>query len=242
MPGARRVGASQRCNRIAFEAPPSVRSGLGDQTYQGLVIVGTRTGFNSRVHQKDLTMIFFPAVRLAFATAALVASMSGASAFELNSPDIAAGGAIPQTFAFNGFGCTGQNVSPALTWSAPPGDAKSFAVFVHDPDAKTGGAGFWHWVAIDIPATARTLPQGAGDSGGKALPSGARQIASDFGAKNWGGPCPPGGEPAHRYIFTVYALKVAKLELPENPTASLTGFIANMNAISSASFTANYGR
>jgi Raf kinase inhibitor-like YbhB/YbcL family protein len=187
-------------------------------------------------------MLIFSAGRLAFAAATLAASLSGASVFDLSSPDIAAGSAIPQTFAFNGFGCTGSNISPTLAWRDPPADTKSFAVFVHDPDAKTGGAGFWHWVAVDIPASSRTLPQGAGDNGSKTLPPGARQIANDFGAKNWGGPCPPSGEAAHRYNFTVYALKVAKLEIPDNSTASLTGFMANMNAIASASFTANYGR
>jgi Raf kinase inhibitor-like YbhB/YbcL family protein len=183
-----------------------------------------------------------PSHRLALAIGLLAASFAGASAFELTSPDIAAGSSVPQTFAFNGFGCTGQNVSPALTWRDPPADTKSFAVFVHDPDAKSGGAGFWHWAAIDIPATARTLAQGAGDQSGKALPAGARQIASDFGSQSWGGPCPPQGEAAHRYVFTVYALKVGKLELPPNPTASLTGFMTNINAISSATFTATYGR
>jgi Raf kinase inhibitor-like YbhB/YbcL family protein len=187
-------------------------------------------------------MITFSTVRFSLAVTALAASISGAAAFDLSSPDIKAGSAIPQPFSFNGFGCTGQNISPALAWRDPPADTKSFAVFVHDPDAKTGGAGFWHWVAIDIPAATRALPQGAGDIAGKALPAGARQIASDFGTRNWGGPCPPSGDAAHSYIFTVYALKVAKLELPENPTASLTGFMTNMNAIASATFTASYGR
>ena len=64
----------------------------------------------------------------------------------------------------------------------------------------------------------------------------------DCGATGWGGPCPPKGNKAHRYNFTVYALKVEKLELPANPTASLTGFMVNANSLGKASFTARYGR
>jgi Raf kinase inhibitor-like YbhB/YbcL family protein len=173
---------------------------------------------------------------------AMAGSLSSAHAFELSSPDIAQDKPIAQKFAFNGFGCTGENLSPALAWKDAPEGTKSFAIFVHDPDAKTGGAGFWHWAAIDIPATTMSLPQGAGAEGGKMLPAGAKLVASDFGSKSYSGPCPPQGDAAHQYVFTVYALKVEKLELPENPTASLTGFMTNMNALGSASLTSVYGR
>ena len=91
-------------------------------------------------------------------------------------------------------------------------------------------------------ATGSGLPQGAGAGDGKALPAGAQQIATDFGAPGWGGPCPPAGDTPHRYNFTVYALKVDKLELPANATASLTGFMVNSNAIAKASLSARYGR
>jgi Raf kinase inhibitor-like YbhB/YbcL family protein len=172
----------------------------------------------------------------------LLAAASSATAFELTSKDIAIGQTIDQAFVLNDFGCTGQNHSPELAWSNAPEGTKSFAVFVHDPDAKTGGAGFWHWSVIDIPATATGLARDAGLKDGKTLPSGARQVATDFGAPGWGGPCPPQGEKAHRYNFTVYALKLAKLELPPHPTASLAGFVVNANALASAAFTAPYGR
>lgn len=176
--------------------------------------------------------------------AALVAVCASAQAqnFELASSDIAPDQSIGARFVFNGFGCTGQNVSPGLSWKNAPAGTKSFAVMVHDPDAPTGGAGFWHWVVVNIPATGSGLPQGAGAGDGKALPAGAQQIATDFGAPGWGGPCPPAGDTPHRYNFTVYALKVDKLELPANATASLTGFMVNSNAIAKASLSARYGR
>ena len=81
---------------------------------------------------------------------------------------------------------------------------------------------------------------GAADS--KTLGEGARQINTDLGRPGWGGPCPTHGRKPHRYNFTVYALKVDKLELPPNATASLTGFMVNGNALAKASITAKYGR
>jgi Raf kinase inhibitor-like YbhB/YbcL family protein len=171
-----------------------------------------------------------------------VAPNSSAQTFQLQSADIAAGQAIAQTFAFNGFGCTGQNLSPALSWSNAPAETKSFAVMVHDPDAVTGGAGFWHWVVVNLPAETTGLARGVGTADGRALPESARQIASDFGVPGWGGPCPPVGDKPHRYTFTVYALKVQKLDLPSTATASLSGFMVNANAIGKASFTSTYGR
>lgn len=170
------------------------------------------------------------------------APASNAATFQLQSADIAAGQAIPQTHAFNGFGCTGQNTSPALSWRNPPAGTKSFAIMVHDADAVTGGAGFWHWAVLNLPAAATGLARGAGTADGRALPEGARQIATDFGTPGWGGPCPPTGDKPHRYTFTVYALKVERLDLPPTATASLSGFMVNANAIGEASFTSTYGR
>jgi phosphatidylethanolamine-binding protein (PEBP) family uncharacterized protein len=75
--------------------------------------------------------------------AGTTAAKAGAPAFTLTSPDLA-GGVFTDKFVLNGFGCTGQNVSPALTWSNAPSGTKSFALQVHDPDAPTG-SGLWHW-------------------------------------------------------------------------------------------------
>ena len=172
----------------------------------------------------------------------LAHSHAQAQSFELSSTDIGNGGAIAQSFAFNDFGCTGQNLSPALNWRDAPKGTQSLAVMVHDADAVTGGAGFWHWAVINLPAGASGLIRGAGSLESKALPVGARQIATDFGTPAWGGPCPPAGDKPHRYTFTVYALKVDKLDLPSNATASLAGFMVNANSLGKASFTATYGR
>jgi Raf kinase inhibitor-like YbhB/YbcL family protein len=165
-----------------------------------------------------------------------------ADGLELSSPEIKVNEPIPAAQVFNGFGCTGQNISPALNWKNAPAGTKSFAVMVHDPDAPTGGAGFWHWVVLNLPASTTGLPRGAGTADGKGLPAGAKQITTDYGNPGWGGPCPPQGSEPHMYYFTVYALKVDKLDLPANATASLAGFMINANAIDKAVITAFYSR
>ncbi len=163
------------------------------------------------------------------------------NAFSLSSPDFAPDSLIPQSFEFNGFGCSGENKSPALRWSGAPSDAKGFAVTVYDPDAPTG-SGWWHWFVVDIPASATGLPPDAGAIGGAKLPRGARHVRIDYGFAGWGGPCPPPGDKPHRYVFTVHALKVDKLEIPDDATAALAGFMVTANTIAKASFTAKYGR
>src|SRR5260370_6704496 len=110
-------------------------------------------------------------IAIAYVTAAIVvglASAGAASALTLTSSDIKQGGKIADEQVFNSFGCSGQNVSPALVWSGAPKGTKSFAVSMYDPDAPTG-SGFWHWWVVNIPADATSLPKGAG--GGTGVPA-----------------------------------------------------------------------
>jgi Raf kinase inhibitor-like YbhB/YbcL family protein len=175
--------------------------------------------------------------------ALLLGCAAGANAgdFTLSSPDVAANSTLANAHVFNGMGCSGDNVSPQLAWSGAPAGTESFALTVYDPDAPTG-SGFWHWVVVNIPASATGLARGAGTADGKALPAGSVQVATDFGVPGFGGPCPPTGDKPHRYIFTLFALKTPKLELPERATAAVTGFMIHFNVIAKTSFTAYYGR
>lgn len=161
--------------------------------------------------------------------------------FTLESPDIPAGGSVPAHFEFDGFGCSGRNESPVLRWSRPPEGTRSLALTVFDPDAPTG-SGWWHWVVVDIPADATGLQANAGARGGAGLPAGARQIRNDYGAFAWGGMCPPPGDKPHRYVFTLYALGVERLDIPDDATAALAGFMLQANTLGKAGFTATYGR
>lgn len=178
----------------------------------------------------------------ALALSSLTLACSGALAFQLSSPDIAPGATIAGKQVYKGFGCEGDNVSPALSWKGAPAGTRSYALMVHDPDAPTGGAGWWHWIVYNLPAGVTSLPEGAGSADGVRLPAGAVQAKTDFGAPGWGGPCPPAGDKPHRYVFTVYALKVESIDVPEGASASLVGFMVNANAIARATLTGRYGR
>ncbi len=127
------------------------------------------------------------------------------------------------------------------TASAAPGRTSRPRLLCHDPDAPTGGAGWWHWLALNIPAPVGQLAQDAGRADGSGLPSGAVQVNTDFGGPGWGGPCPPVGDKPHRYIFTLYALKVDKLDA-SGGTASLAGYMVNGNAIAKTKLIGKFGR
>lgn len=167
------------------------------------------------------------------------ASHALASGFTLVSSDL--GGQLTEQQVFSGFGCQGQNISPALKWSNAPAGTKSFAVTVYDPDAPTG-SGWWHWLVFNIPVEVSELPAGAGGSNGGPLPKGSIQGMTDFGKPQFGGACPPAGDKAHQYIFTVFALDEAKLSLDAQAAPAMVGFVLNQHAIAKASLIAYYQR
>lgn len=163
------------------------------------------------------------------------------SGFLLVAPDIPQGALIPERFAEH------RRVSPRLKWSGVPAGALSFALAVTDPDLPAEfnfPRSFAHWLVCNIPGHIRELPEGASHS--LAMPSGAIELNSDFVTfgipgfdHGWGGPWPP--DRSHRYVFTLYALKAARLSIA--PDADLAAFAAAVMpvAIDQASFTAVYG-
>jgi Raf kinase inhibitor-like YbhB/YbcL family protein len=93
-----------------------------------------------------------------------------------------------------------RNASPPLAWTAPPENAKSFALICDDPDAPVGT---WvHWVLFNLPATTRELPENVAPE--KTLGYGEKQGKNDWGKIGYGGPAPPSG--THRYYFKICAL------------------------------------
>lgn len=180
-------------------------------------------------------------VALIMLTSLLTAQAVMADSFSLASAQLKEAGRIADEQVFNGFGCQGGNVSPALQWKGAPADTKSFAVTVYDPDAPTG-SGWWHWVIFNIPADVTHLAKGAGNPHENLAPVGSVQSRTDFGKPGYGGPCPPTGDKPHRYQFTVYALKTDKLPLDENAPAAMVGFYLQQNLIKKAALRAQYGR
>lgn len=164
----------------------------------------------------------------------LVAGTS--QALQLTSDDIQEGHPMAKTFEYSSWGCDGGNLSPQLSWKDAPAGTKSFAITAYDPDAPTG-SGFWHWIALDIPADVHQLPRGANMS-----KLGGKEVRIDYGTVGYGGVCPPAGDGMHRYQFTVWALPKAELGLTKDTPAAVVGFTLNSIALDKATLTATYTR
>mgnify|MGYP003645947657 FL=1 len=159
--------------------------------------------------------------------------------FTLSSKNL--GGQATKLEEFNGFGCSGENSSPQLSWSNAPEGTKSFAITMYDPDAPTG-SGFWHWVVFDIPANVNELVKNAGNVSQNLAPKGAIQSTTDYGIKGFGGPCPPEGHGYHEYIITVFALKTDKLGLNDSINPAIVGFNLWNQTLAKASIVMYYKR
>ncbi len=174
--------------------------------------------------------------------ALLVPAAVLAAPFTVESAEVKPNAKMAEAQVYKGFGCEGGNISPSLTWKGAPAGTKSFAVTMYDPDAPTG-SGWWHWVVFNIPADTTSIPAGAGDPASGKMPKGAVQSRTDFGKPGYGGPCPPQGDKPHRYIITVYALKVDKLsDVDENSAGAMVGFMTKASGLGKATLTAAYGR
>jgi Raf kinase inhibitor-like YbhB/YbcL family protein len=161
--------------------------------------------------------------------------------FGLRSPAFENGGKFPQKYSEDNL------TSPPLTWEGVPAGTKSFALAMTDPDVPEAfnfPRVFYHWILYDIPASVTGLAEGASPGGN--LPAGAKELNTDFVtfqmpgyAAHYGGPWPPDAE--HRYVFTLYALKAEKLDLPG--TASHEDFAKAVlpQTIASTTLTGLYG-
>lgn len=167
--------------------------------------------------------------------------MAESSGFRIWSPSFQPGGTLPMAQVYDGWGLSGGNTSPGLEWAGAPPGTKSFAVTVFDPDAPTG-SGWWHWLIFNIPPSVTKLPAGAGDPKKGLAPAGSVQSRNDYNTLGFGGAGPPPGDEPHRYVFTVFALKVDRLDLAPDSPGAMVGFNLNANAIAKASVTATFGR
>jgi len=148
-----------------------------------------------------------------------------AASIELTSPAFAAGATIPKRFT-----CSGAGTSPPLRWSGVPPRAKELDLLVEDPDA----GNFVHWAVLGMSPRLTAIAQGA-------APAGAVQLKNGFGDRGWGGPCPPEGKGAHRYLFALYATD-AGLGLGEDASADDVHSELADHAIARGTLTGRFGR
>ncbi|MEE1783962.1 YbhB/YbcL family Raf kinase inhibitor-like protein [Streptomyces sp. SP17BM10] len=154
--------------------------------------------------------------------------------FPLTSADITEGGTLAQEFIH-----AGGNLSPQLSWSDLPEGTRGIAVTCYDPDAPTG-SGWWHWLALNLPAETTGLPRGAGSSD-DALPGAASfHGRNDFPGNRYDGAAPPPGAP-HRYVFAVHALDVEELDVSADTPPAQVGFHLTFHTLGRALLTAEFG-
>jgi Raf kinase inhibitor-like YbhB/YbcL family protein len=147
---------------------------------------------------------------------------TAAAAFTMTAP-WPDGGAIEARFT-----CDGADISPAVSWTAPPAGTVELALLVRDDDA----GGFVHWAVAGIAPTAGGIAEGGN------LPR-AIQGETSFGETGWGGPCPPSG--THTYRFTLYALS-QQAELAEGFGASELSVYTDTSSLATAEVTGTYTR
>jgi len=128
-------------------------------------------------------------------------------ALEIRSPAFLQDAPIPSLYT-----CQGEDVSPPLTWTGVPPEAKSLVLIVDDPDAPDPEAPkmTWvHWVLYNLPPDSLGLAEDV-----RKLPEGAGEGFNDWKRTGYGGPCPPVGR--HRYFHKLYALdcRLTGLERP----------------------------
>ena len=161
------------------------------------------------------------------------AKLPATGSFEVASNDMSDGAPLPARHSV-----AGGDVSPHLRWSGAPAGTRSYAVTCFDPDAPTP-SGFWHWVAVDLPATTTELPPNAGREGGSGLPKGAFHARNDYGKHAYGGAAPPKGE-EHRYYFVVHAVDREKLGIDEKASPAVVSFQLALHTLARAILVANF--
>jgi len=132
---------------------------------------------------------------------------------EIKSSAFENGDEIPSKYT-----CEGENVNPPLEISGVPGEARSLALTLFDPDIprefkdKMNIPGWDHWQVWNINPETKIIEE-------NYVPSNAIQGKQTGGDLGYTGPCPPKDKepPKHRYVFTVYALD-SELELSEGAT------------------------
>jgi Raf kinase inhibitor-like YbhB/YbcL family protein len=120
----------------------------------------------------------------------------------LTTPGFADGAIIPARYTQS----VSVPVSPKVEWTNVPDNTVSFVLIMHDPDTapKHKSEDILHWMAFNIPGSARELPEGI--PGTTVLPDGTVQAKSFRGAVGYMGPGAGAAGPYHHYTWELFAL------------------------------------
>lgn len=134
---------------------------------------------------------------------------SHAEGMKVSSSSFSENGTIPALHGGHTGDCGGQGVSPQIGWANLPAATKSVALLAFDPDGARG-LGVSHWVAYNIAAARGQLKEGEA----QADAAGFTQGKNVAGQAAYRGMCPPTGDVAHHYVFTVIATDLEPGVLP----------------------------
>ena len=101
-------------------------------------------------------------------------------------------------------------------------------------DTDAPGGAFVHWTVYGLPRGSSGLSPGH-------IPAGSAEGENSSGRPGYTGPCPPKGDPAHHYLFTLYALD-ANPELPSGASVDTVRAAVAEHAVTSGTLTGIYRR
>jgi phosphatidylethanolamine-binding protein (PEBP) family uncharacterized protein len=145
------------------------------------------------------------------------------AALRVSSPAFIDGSRLPPRYT-----CDGAGEEPPVQAGTVPPSTSELMLIVSDPDAP--GGTYVHVTRYGL------SPRGDGSVG-----HGGQEGRNSAGDTGWTAPCPPEGDDAHRYVWSVYALRDpsgldAGAEPGEVADALRQGLLA------SGTITARYGR
>lgn len=124
--------------------------------------------------------------------------------------------------------CDGAGEEPVVRAGTVPQSTSELVLIVSDPDAVDGA--FVHVTRYGL------SPRGDG-----AVNEGGVEGRNSAGEVGWTPPCPPPGERAHRYVWTVFALRdESRLASGADPDAVIKA--VGDGALASGAITATYSR
>lgn len=139
------------------------------------------------------------------ACASMQESEGPQNAFRLTSPGMPDNSRLPAKAAGNfakNPNCTGQNISPALSWSNAPAKTRSYAILWDDQAGRTG-LGVAHAVIYGIPSSTTSFAEGALSGNPSGFVPGKNTVGT-----HWLGPCAPKGNAPQHYVMTIIATDV----------------------------------
>jgi len=145
------------------------------------------------------------------------------SEFRLSSPEFADGSRLPRRYT-----CDGAGEEPPVQAGRLPPDTRELVLVVSDPDAAGG---------TDVHVTRFGLPL----HGDGSVHRGGQEGRNSAGSRGWTPPCPPEGDDAHRYVWSVYALRAPSGLRAGAEPAAVAGAVGQ-NPVARGTLTARYGR